>query len=127
MKGIAFFILILGGSVCCFGQEADVSKVTMTEVLSFKFDTTYFENGKIETITRQSQFGPTLTRVGEIKTVYQYDSCGNWRNTTTVYESNEPVSFEMIESGRWQPKRWQVDKPAVGVSCSTPWTKPIIF
>jgi hypothetical protein len=128
MKVIAFLILIIGGSVCCFGQEIDFSKLTMSEILSFEFDTTYFANGKIETITRQTQFGRTLIHDREVMTVYQYDQCGNWRNTTTVYESNEPDTFEM-ESVRWrtEPKRWQVDKPAIGVICNAGWVKPVIY
>lgn len=116
MKGL-LFVIFCTGFHCSWGQLTDFSKISATALRSVKFDTTYFDNGQIETITRQSWFVPTSKqrfKEREVKTVYQYDKCGHWRNTTTVFEA-------------FGTMRWEEDNLAIGVSCDVPWIKPLIL
>jgi len=125
MKRLAFLILFLGGSCYSFGQGESPSTLSMTEFTALRFDTTYFENGQINTITQQSCDGPTsniMPHVRKVKTVYQYDQCGHWRNTTIVFEDIDPIHY-----GMFGPTRWQQDTPAISTSCNVPWSKPLIL
>ena len=124
MRKITLLVLCISGGFWSLGQET-FSKLSLTKVLSVKIDTTYFDDGQIETITRQSPIESTLGvthDLREIKIVYQYDRCGHWRNTTTVFENNNRSSY-----GIFGPFRWQEDKVAIDASCDVPWTKPFIF
>ncbi|MGC3946177.1 MAG: hypothetical protein QM762_16940 [Chryseolinea sp.] len=123
MRVVIFLILIVIGTQSSFGQDAHKSYASMIKALLVEFDTTYFESGQIETITRQVIVEEMWNRPHEVKVVYQYDACGNWRNATTVYEESETHKFEMIQ----MPRRWQMDKLAVGARCSVAWQKPFIY
>lgn len=125
MKRIAFLIVFAGLHFCSFGQEIRYPSITLSEFRSIKIDTTYYEEGQIETITRQSLFvRPTEVRykVTEIKTVFQYDKCGNLRNTSVMLEDNDPMRYGVLG-----PRRWIEDKVSIGVTCDVPWIKPLII
>jgi hypothetical protein len=125
MKRLLFLLFSIGFSHCSWGQVTEFLRVLTTEAQTIKFDTTYFDNGQIETITRQSWFVPTSNqcyKVREIKTVYQYDKCGHWRNTTTIFEDNDPMRY-----GVYGPRRWREDKLVIGATCEVSWTKPLIL
>lgn len=125
MKPIAFMIFGVVASVCTFGQGTVTSRASITEIQAMKFDTTYFDNGQIETITRHESLIPASGlrfSVRKIKTVYQYDKCGNWRNTTIVFEDGD-----MSNGDVFGPRRWQEDKPAIKINCRDLWIKPVVY
>jgi hypothetical protein len=124
MKKILFSILSVALNYCSWGQVAEFSEASLIESQTARFDTTYFENGEIETISRQPSLKESTLRykVREIKTVYQYDMCGHLRNTTIILEDNDPMSY-----GIFGPRTWQEDKLVIGAACDFPWVKPLIF
>jgi hypothetical protein len=124
MKTILFILSSTALSYCSYGQVTEDSKFLTVDTRTVEFDTTYFESGQIETITRQSCFVPLSQRykVREVKTVYQYDKCGHWRNTTTFYEDNDPTRYGVLG-----PRRWQEDKLSIYATCDVPWTKRLIW
>ncbi|HTJ47912.1 MAG TPA: hypothetical protein VL443_00560 [Cyclobacteriaceae bacterium] len=125
MKQIALLILSVGVSYCSLGQDTKISYLSITKILSVKFDTAYFGNGQVETVTRCDDFRAIiypLYKAQKIKTVYQYDNCGNLRNTTTIFEDGDPLHYGILG-----PRRWTEDNLAKNVTCEVPWKKLFIY
>lgn len=124
MKALVILVPLITLSIHLLGQQKAASGISRSEASLFRLDTTYFETGEIETVTRELILKPTLYSVKQIKTVYQYDLCGNLRNTTKIYEDDQPIPYELMGTTR---KRKYLDTIVIGVNCNTQWVKPLFY
>ena len=90
-------------------------------------DTSFYETGKVKTTTIHFTSTPNLFSFNKtrlLKTVYQYDQCGNLRNVSKVYK----VYVDPNSYGIMNPSSYLfVDEPIKDLVCDTLWVKPLII
>lgn len=87
-------------------------------------DTSYYSNGAIKNITTYPNY--TVDSIGlcesiMIKTIFQYDECGNLRNVTVIKQTGYPCM-----NGILGPRYIFTDYPQTNVNCDIPWSRPLI-
>ncbi len=142
MKSLLLLHFIISFSLSGFSQNLDsilaanknisdnyYSNDTKWEFNSSElYDTTNYANGNINLITKipAAKSGMNIQqfqRIVEVETVYQYDQCGNLRNTTKIYTKANIQSCWDYLGGQYIIE----DKYEQNVDCDEIWERAIIY
>ncbi|MCD6068270.1 MAG: hypothetical protein K0S33_3096 [Bacteroidetes bacterium] len=124
MKRIFLILVFSFTCLAGFSQPPAILIGRSAPLSGLQKDTTYYESGLLRTVTRYAPhyFQPFASSMEkEIKTIYQFDECGNLRNKTVFYSGGNPAMYGILG-----PTLRLEDHIVRDVACDKEWGKPVI-
>jgi hypothetical protein len=123
MRTLVLFLLLAFHSN---GHSQSLMSKPLLNNLNKKIDATFYETGQIKIITFSIQ-QPIQSSVQVsrklLKVFYQYDSCGNLRNTTNLYKAYiNPNWYGILNPSPYQEE----NNILTNRICEEEWAKPIL-